>query len=153
MEWFRDHAWETWLGLAIVLGIAEMFSLDLILIMLAGGAVVGMLAAMLGLPIEFQVLLAAGASVAMLAAVRPTAIKRMRQLPSLEQGHTKLVGERALVTEMISTHQVGRIKLGGEIWTARAYDETVSIQPGETVEVLQIKGATAVVLPIPSLES
>ena len=153
MEWFRDHAWETWLGLAIVLGIAEMFSLDLILIMLAGGAVVGMLGAMLGLPIELQVLMAAGASVAMLGLVRPTAVKRLRVGPTLEQGHTKLVGERALVTEMISTHQLGRIKLGGEIWSARAYDETVSIGPGETVEVLQIKGATAVVLPIPSLES
>ncbi len=153
MEWFRDHAWETWLGLAILLGIAEMFSLDLILIMLAGGAVVGMLAAMLGLDFPVQVLLAAGASVAMLGVVRPSAVKRMRQFPTLEQGHTKLVGERGLVIEKISTHQVGRIKLGGEIWTAKAYDETVSIGPGETVEVLQIKGATAVVLPIPSLES
>jgi membrane protein implicated in regulation of membrane protease activity len=153
MDWLRDNLWQAWLGVAILLGVAEMFSLDLILIMLAIGAGVGMLAAMLELPIAVQVLAASGASVAMLGLVRPSAVRRLRQGPSLELGHGKLVGQRAIVTESISTHQVGRIKLAGEIWSAQAYDEHVTIGPGETVEVLQIKGATAVVLPVPSLES
>lgn len=151
MEWFRDHLWETWLGLGILLGVAEMFSLDLILLMLAVGSGVGMLAAIAGLPFAAQVLMAAGASVAMLAVVRPTAVKRLRIGPSLEQGHTKLIGARALVTEAISAHQVGRIKLAGEVWSAQAYDDSLTIQPGETVEVLQIKGATAVVHPVGEL--
>ncbi len=153
MDWFRDNLWQTWLGLAMLLGVAEMFSLDLILVMLAAGSGVGMLAAMLGLPFPIQVLAAAGASVAMLGLVRPIAVRRLHHGPNLALGHGKLVGERGIVTEGISTHQVGRIKLSGEIWSARAYDESVTIGPGETVEVLQIKGATAVVLPIPSLES
>ena len=87
----------------------------------------------------------------MLAVVRPTAVRRLRVGPSLEQGHTKLIGTRALVTEAISTHQVGRIKLAGEVWSAQAYDDSLTIQPGETVEVLQIKGATAVVHPVGEL--
>lgn len=151
MEWFRDHLWETWLGVGILLGVAEMFSLDLILLMLAVGSGVGMLAAMVGLPFEAQVLMAAGASVAMLAFVRPTVVRRLRVGPSLEQGHTKLIGERALVIEAISTHKIGRVKLAGEVWSAQAYDDSLTIEPGETVEVLQIKGATAVVHPVGEL--
>jgi len=152
MDWFRQHLWEAWLGVAILLGVAEMFSLDLILIMLAVGAGVGMVAAMLGLAFPLQVVAALVASVAMLAAVRPSAVRRLRQGPSLEVGHGKLVGEHGLVTETISAHQAGRIKLAGEIWSAKAYGDAGLIAPGETVVVLQITGATAVVLPVGSLE-
>lgn len=151
MEWFRDHLWETWLSVGILLGVAELFSLDLILLMLAVGSGVGMLAAIVGLPFAAQVLMAAGASVAMLALVRPTAVRRLRVGPSLELGHGKLIGERGLVLEAISTHQVGRIKLAGEVWSAKSYDESLTIEPGETVEVLQIKGATALVAPVGEL--
>ena len=63
MDWIRDHLWETWLGLSIVLGVAEMFSLDLILAMLAAGAVVGMVAAIIGLPVVVQILAPAAAFV------------------------------------------------------------------------------------------
>ena len=63
MDWIRDHLWETWLALSIALGVAEMFSLDLILAMLAAGAVVGMVAALIGLPVVAQILLALAASV------------------------------------------------------------------------------------------
>jgi len=83
MEWFRDHMWETWLGLAILLGVAEMFSLDLILMMLAVGAVAGMLTAALDLNVAVQILAAASASIAMLALVRPNMIKRLETGPPL----------------------------------------------------------------------
>lgn len=152
MEWLRDHAWETWLGVAILLGLAEMISLDLILIMLAGGAVVGMLAALVGLPVAVQVLAAAGTSVAMLALLRPSLVKRFHTGPELRLGHGKLVGRQGLVTEQITALTPGRVKLAGEIWTAEPYDESLTIAPGETVEVLEIRGATAFVHPIPSLE-
>lgn len=153
MEWFADHLWQTWLGLGILLGVAEMFSLDLVLIMLAVGAFAGMLTAVLGLPFAAQVLVAAGASVAMLAVVRPTLAKRLHGGPELSLGHGKLVGERGMVTEQITGLETGRIKLAGEIWTAAPYDENLTIAPGETVEVLQIKGATAYVHPVPTLEA
>ena len=153
MEWFRDHAWETWLGLSIVLGVAEMFSLDLILIMLAAGALVGMVAAVLGLPVALQILAASAASVAALAVVRPSMVKRFHGGPELSLGHGKLVGRQGIVTEDISGLAAGRIKLAGEFWTAEPYDETTKIAAGETVEVLAIRGATAVVHPVARLES
>jgi membrane protein implicated in regulation of membrane protease activity len=153
MEWFRDHMWETWLALAILLGVAEMFSLDLILIMLAVGAVAGMLTAALDGGIVLQILVAAGASVAMLALVRPGMVKRLESGPELRLGHDKLVGQQGIVTEQVSAHEHGRIRLAGEIWSAAPYDEHLTIAPGETVEVFQIRGATAYVHPIPRLES
>ena len=152
MDWIRDHLWETWLALSIALGVAEMFSLDLILAMLAAGAVIGMVTALLGLPIFVQVLAALGASVAMLAFVRPTFVKRLHSGPELSLGHGKLVGTRGMVTEEITGLAAGRIKAGGEIWSALPYDEHLRIAPGETVEILQIKGATAYVHPVATLE-
>ena len=153
MDWIRDHLWETWLALSIALGVAEMFSLDLILAMLAAGAVIGMLAALLGLPVFLQILLALGASVAALSLVRPAFVKRLHNGPDLTLGHGKLVGTRCLVTQEISGLDAGRIKAGGETWTALPYDENLRILAGETVEILQIKGATAYVHPVATLES
>ncbi|MCW2794812.1 NfeD family protein [Nocardioides sp.] len=153
MDWLRDHSWEAWLALAILLGIAEMFSLDLILAMLAIGALAGLLAGAVGAPGVLQFLVAAGVSVATLAFVRPPMVKRLHSGPELHLGHGKLVGQQGVVTERITGLEVGRIKIGGEIWSAAPYDETLVIVPGQTVEVLSIKGATAYVHPIPSIES
>jgi len=152
MDWLGDNLWAAWLGAAALLGVAEMFSLDLVLIMLAVGAVAGMVIAILGAPLAVQVLVAAGASVAMLGVVRPTLAKRLHGGPELSLGHGKLVGRRGVVTEEITGLQHGRITLAGEVWTAAPYDESITIAPGETVEVLQIKGATAYVHPVPSLD-
>lgn len=148
MEWFRDHVWETWLGLAVVLTVAEMFSLDLILIMLALGASVGMVAALLGAPLAVQVLLAAGASLAALLLARPSIARRLHGGPELMLGHGKLVGQQGVVTEPVTAHAAGRVRLAGEIWSAVPYDENAAIAAGETVEVLEIRGATAVVHPV-----
>ena len=153
MDWIRDHLWETWLAMSIALGVAEMFSLDLILAMLAAGAVIGMVAALIGLPVVVQILAALATSVAMLALVRPAFVKRLHSGPELALGHGKLVGTRCLVTEEITGLNAGRIKAGGEMWTALPYDENLRIAPGETVEILQIKGATAYVHPVATLES
>ncbi len=153
MDWISDNAWQAWLGLAIVLGVAEMFSLDLILIMLGVGAIVGMVAAFLDLPVAIQVLAFAGSSVAALALVRPTMTKHLRSGPELAMGHGKLIGRQGVVTEDISGLASGRIKLAGEFWTADPYDDTTLIAAGETVEVLEIRGATAIVHPVARLES
>ena len=150
MNWLGDHAWEAWLGLAILLGVAELFSLDLILLMLAFGAVVGVLAALIGLPGAVQVVAASVGAVAMLALVRPGVVKRLHAGPTLVQGHEALVGRTALVVEEISS-QGGQIRVGGEIWTARPYDEDDVIPVGAKVDVFQIKGATALVHPVPEL--
>jgi membrane protein implicated in regulation of membrane protease activity len=137
--------------LAVALGAAEMVSLDLVLIMLAAGALVGTLAALASFPLVLQVLLAAGASAAMLALVRPNLIKKLHTGPDLVTGTNKLVGKQGVVTEELSTHQPGRVKLAGEIWSACPYDETTTIPAGATVEVFAIRGATAYVHPVGEL--
>ncbi len=153
MDWLSEHLAGVFLGLAIVFGIAEMFSLDLVLLMLALGALVGMVAALLGAPGAVAAIAAAAASVACLALVRPKLVKRLHTGPELSLGHGKLVGRQGIVTERITGLEAGQIKLAGEIWTARPYDETLAIEPGATVEVLEIRGATAYVHPLPSIES
>jgi membrane protein implicated in regulation of membrane protease activity len=147
VEWLGDHLWAAWLVLAVVLGVAEMTSLNLILIMLAVGSIVGALVALAGLPFALQLLLAAGSSVAMLALVRPNLVRKLQVGPDLVTGTRKLVGQTGVVTEEMSAHNPGRIKLAGEIWSACPYDDNLTIAPGATVEVFEIRGATVYVHP------
>ena len=94
-----------------------------------------------------QILVAGAASVAMLALVRPSLVKHLHRGPELQLGHGKLVGRQAVVTEEITAHTPGRVKLAGEIWSAQPYDDSLTIKPGETVDVLAMKGATVYVHP------
>ena len=151
MEWLGDHLWAAWLLLAVALGVAEMVSHDLILLMMAVGALVAAVVALAGAPIVLQVLLGAGASAAMLLLVRPSLVARLHQGPDLVSGHNRLVGQQAVVTEELSADTPGRIKLAGEIWSARPYDESLTIAPGAKVEVFAIRGATAYVHPVGEL--
>jgi membrane protein implicated in regulation of membrane protease activity len=153
VDWLGNHLAAAWLVLAVALGVAELVSLDLILIMVAVGAIVGALAALASFPFVLQVLLAAGASAAMLALVRPNLVKKLHQGPDLVTGTGKLVGQQGVVTEELSIHHPGRVKVGGEIWSACPYDESLTIAPGATVEVFAIRGATAYVHPVGELMS
>ena len=150
MDWDWVSDWQAWLALSIALGVAELFSLDLVLLMLAAGAAVGMVAGLLGLPLAIQVVAAAGASVAMLVFVRPSVVKRLHAGPELRLGHSALIGRQAVVLEEVSVHG-GRIRVDGDVWTARPFDETEVIEPGATVDIFEIRGATAVVHRIPAL--
>src|SRR5215207_7773350 len=143
MDWLGDNLWAGWLALAVALGAAELLSLDLILLMLAVGCITGAL----GAAVILQVLVAGVASIAMLAAVRPNLIKHLHSGPELQLGHGKLVGRQAVVTEDVTAHTPGRVKLAGEIWTAQPYDDSLTIKAGETVDVLAMKGATVYVHP------
>jgi membrane protein implicated in regulation of membrane protease activity len=152
MEWFGDNMWATWAGLAVLLGVAELFSLDLVLLMLALGAGVGVVTALIGLPVAVQILAALGASVAMLALVRPSIVKRLHSGPELTLGHKALVGKQGVVVSTVSADG-GQIRIGGELWSARAFDETQVIKEGARVDIFEIRGATAVVHEIPELDS
>jgi membrane protein implicated in regulation of membrane protease activity len=148
-EWFE--AWQAWLALALALGALELFSLDLILLMLAFGAVVGMVTAVIGLPEPAQVLAALAASVAALGLVRPSVVKRLHAGPTLVLGHQALVGKQGRVVERV-TSDSGLVKIAGEMWTARPYDDDQVIEPGAKVDVFVIKGATALVHQVPELD-
>jgi membrane protein implicated in regulation of membrane protease activity len=138
-------AWVWWVIAAVVLVVAEMLSLTLILAMLAAGAAAAAVAGFLGVNVLGQVLLFAGVSLAGLVVVRPVAKRHLYPAPSIRTGVDALVGSKALVLEQVDAHR-GRIKLAGEVWSARTYDGESVIEPGQTVDVVKIDGATALVI-------
>ncbi len=143
-DWIGDNAWAGWLGLAVVLGIVETTTLDLVFLMLAGGALAGAMAAGLGAPLLLQAVVALVATAALLGVVRPVAKRHLRTPIEARTGVAALVGRDALVTAQVDAHQ-GQVKLAGEIWSARSFDEREVIEPGARVHVVEIDGATAVV--------
>jgi membrane protein implicated in regulation of membrane protease activity len=147
MDWVRDHGWQTWLIVSLLLAGAEMTTLDLSLLMLAVGAGAGCVVAAVGFNVVFQVLVAAVVAVALLGLVRPNMVKRLHAGPTLQNGPGALVGKSGLVLERV-TAETGRVKLMGEVWSARTLEESATIEPGEKVGVAQIDGATAVVYPV-----
>ena len=78
--------------------------------------------------------------------VRPIAVRHLKQPPALRSGTAALIGRTALVLEEVTPHG-GRVRIGGEEWSARPYDEMSVIPTGRTVDVLQIQGALALVYP------
>jgi len=86
-------------------------------------------------------------SIATLLTVRPLVRSRLMSTPTLRTGGAALVGKRAVVLERIANHEgVGRVRIESEVWTARSLDDEQVIEPGTTVEVIDIKGATALVM-------
>ena len=148
MEWVRDHDWQLWLVIALLLAGTEMATLDFTLLMMAIGALVACLVAALGANVVAQVLSAVAVAVALLAFVRPSIVRRLHAGPTLQHGPEALVGKSGLVLERVTPHN-GRVKLSGEVWSARTLDETMVIEPGGKVAVAEIDGATAVVYPVP----
>ena len=112
MEWLGENLWAAWLGAAMVLGLAELASLDLVLLMLAVGALAGMVTAGITDVFAIQALAALATSVAMLVFVRPSIVKRLHSGPDLRAGIDALVGKEGFALSSISVHG-GTMKLGG----------------------------------------
>jgi membrane protein implicated in regulation of membrane protease activity len=121
--------------------------MDFVLLMVALGLAGGGLAALVGATLPLQVLVAVVIAMGTLVFVRPSVVRKLHHGPELTTGHASLVGKSAVVIEEI-TSQAGQVKLAGEVWTARPYDESLVIPPGSTVDVFEIRGATAVVYPV-----
>jgi len=133
-----------WLIIAVVLAGAEAASAGLLLIMFSGGALAASLASALGAGTVGSAAVFAIVSVALIAFVRPIAKRHMYQPPQQRSGTAALIGTQAVVVETVDG-STGRIKLAGEIWSARALDEDARFDPGQKVSVFEIDGATAVV--------
>lgn len=138
--------WLIWLVSALVLGAAETVTLTAALGLLSGAALVTAVSAAAGLPLPWQFLVFAVVATVGVVFVRPVALRRLSPPPGERFGVDALVGRAAFVTAEVSNLD-GRVRIGGEEWTARAYDETLVIPPGTTVDVIEIKGATALVYP------
>jgi membrane protein implicated in regulation of membrane protease activity len=141
---FGGYDWAAWLGLAVVLGIVEVTTLDLTFAMLAVGALAGALTGLVTDNFVIQALVALVVAVGMLAVVRPVALRHLRTPVETRTGVAALVGEQAVALERVDARS-GRVKIKGEVWSARTYDPSQVIEPGRNVEVMQIDGATAVV--------
>lgn len=146
-DWLGENEWAGWFAAAAVLGVAELLSMDFVLLMVALGVAGGGVADLLGAPLALQILVAVAVAMGTLVFVRPSVVRRLHHGPEITTGHAALVGRTALVVEEISA-QGGRVKLAGEVWTARPYDESLVIPAGSTVDVFEIDGATAVVYPV-----
>ncbi len=138
--------WLMWLIIAAVLAVAEIFTLTAALALLGGAALVTAPFAALGLPTPLQYLLFTVVAVASLLFVRPIALRHLARPQGERFGVDALVGTTACALSEV-TGEGGRVRIGGEEWTARAYDETLVIPPGTSVDVIEIKGATALVYP------
>jgi membrane protein implicated in regulation of membrane protease activity len=137
--------WYWWVAAALGLAVVEIATLDLIFIMLAVGSLAGAVVSAVGGPLVLQVVVAGAVAVLMLALVRPVALRHLRQPAGLRTGVAALEGATAVVVERVDAHD-GRVKLKGELWSARSYDPDRVIEPGTVVDVVRIDGATAVVL-------
>jgi membrane protein implicated in regulation of membrane protease activity len=140
--------WVIWLIAACVLGVGEMHQGGFYLAPFAAGAALAAVLALLGVGTALSAIVFVGASGIVFATLRPVAQRHRRLPPSIRTGAAALVGRPAIVLERIANDEgVGCVKIdGGEVWTARSYDEHEVIDAGERVEVVEIRGATALVM-------
>jgi len=141
-------AWIVWLVAAAVFGVGEMHTGGFYLLPFAIGAALAGVLSLLGVGVLLSVLAFILVSLIVIGTLRPVAHRHRRLPPPIRTGAAALVGRRAMVLERIANDEgVGCVKIeGGEVWTARSLDDEV-IEVGQRVEVVDIKGATALVMP------
>ena len=135
-----------WLIVAVALGVAEVLTTSLAFGSVAVGALFAAGVGALGAGLPWQIAVLTLTSVVGVGVVRPIAVRHLKQPPPLRSGTAALVGRTAVVLEEVTPH-AGRVRIGGEEWSARPYDEMSVIPTGRTVDVLQIQGALALVYP------
>jgi membrane protein implicated in regulation of membrane protease activity len=141
--------WLWWLAAAFALGVVELFVFDVVVLTLIGGALAGALAAALGADLWVQVVVALATSVILFFTLRPWAMRMLKDKSPLEpMGAEGRKGKIAVVVHEV-TAKGGRIKVDGEVWSARLSPEpgVETIPVGADVVVESIDGATAVVSP------
>lgn len=132
---------------ACVLGVGEMHAGGFFLGPFAVGALVGAVLSFAGAGVAVSLIVFVLVSLLILAMLRPLAARHRRLPPAVRTGAAALVGRDAIVVERIANREgVGCVKIGGEVWTARSYDEDEVIDSGEQVQVVEIRGATALVM-------
>lgn len=138
--------WVIWLIAAVAFAVGEMATLGFFLAPFSIGAFVATIVDLAGASAAVSVVAFILVSVASFALVRPIARRHRQMPPAIRTGTDALLGQSATVLERIANDEgVGCVRIGGEVWTARAYDEDQVIAAGERVRVIEIRGATALV--------
>jgi membrane protein implicated in regulation of membrane protease activity len=141
-------AWLIWLIVGVAAAVGEMLTTSFFLAPFAVGAFGAMVADLVGAGDAIQVVVFAVLALASFAFVRPIARRHLYQPPQIRTGTAALIGCKAVVLERIDNDAgAGRVKIDGDVWTARAYDDDDVLEPGVRVEVIEIRGATALVAP------
>ncbi len=139
-------AWLFWIVLAVILGAGEVMSPSFYLAPFALGAVLAAAVSGIGAGAVITMIAFLVSSGLLLTFARPIARRHLNTPPRLRTGVAALVGTSAVVTERVDNDAAtGSVKLNGEVWTARAYDEDEVIEAGRRVSVIEIRGATAIV--------
>jgi membrane protein implicated in regulation of membrane protease activity len=136
--------WVLWVVLAAALAIGEVLTLGFLLGLIALAAVLAGVVAALGGGVVIQLVVFIVASIASIALIRPIAQRHLRTPARLRTGTAALVGAKGVVTERVDDLS-GQVKIGGEVWSARAFLDGQVLEPGARVEVAKIEGATALV--------
>ena len=136
--------WVLWMVAAGLFAVGEIFTMGFFLAPVAIAAVMAAAAALLGAGLALQVVVFILIAAASLAILRPVARGHLRTPAQLRTGTAALVGQPATVLERVDG-EGGSVKLAGEVWSARSFDEDMAFEPGQRVEVLKIEGATALV--------
>jgi membrane protein implicated in regulation of membrane protease activity len=136
--------WVYWMIAAAALAAGEIFTMGFFLGPVAIAALLAAIVALAGAGLALQFVVFIAAAVASLWLLRPIARRHLHTPAQLRTGTAALVGARAVVLERVDADG-GAVKIGGEVWTARSYDEDSVIEPGVRVEVMKIDGATALV--------
>lgn len=138
-------AWLLWLIAAGLFTAGEVASLDLVLLMFAGGALGGMGVALLGGAVVFQILAFVVVSLGLLLVVRPVAKRHLTErTPEQIDGVEVYVGRTAEVSERV-TGQSGQVRMGHDEWSARTQIEGETYEVGTVVRIVQIQGPIAYV--------
>ena len=138
-------AWLIWAIAAVLLSVGEIFTPGLFFLgPVALAAVAAAVAALIGVGVAFQLVVFIAGSVASVALLRPIARRHLHMPAALRTGTAALEGTTAVVLQRVDVHG-GRVRIGGEEWSARAYMEDQVFEPGTRVEVVKIEGATALV--------
>ncbi|MFF2550485.1 NfeD family protein [Nocardia sp. NPDC058058] len=134
-----------WLVAGLLLAAAEMLTGDLTLLMLGSAAVITAgVAGLTGAPLVVDAVVFGIAAIALIFLVRPLLLRRYATPPPTPTGVDALPGKTARVLETIDEHG-GRVKLDGEVWSARAFDPQEHYPEGTTVYIMRIDGAHVVV--------
>ena len=136
--------WVWWMIAAGVFAIGEIATLGFFLGPIAIAAVTAAIVALIGGGLAVQWIVFIAVSLASLLVLRPIARRHLRTPSQLRTGTAALVGRPAVVLERVD-RDGGQVKLAGEVWSARAYDDDEAFEPGARVEVMKIDGATALV--------
>jgi membrane protein implicated in regulation of membrane protease activity len=138
--------WVWWTIAGVALAVGEMAIMGFFLAPFAGGCFAAAIFSLAGAGTAVSIVVFAVITALLFMFVRPVARRHLHQPAELRTGTAALIGRSGVVLERIANDEgVGVVKIDGEVWTARAYDEDEVIEAGSRVQVIQIRGATALV--------